>query len=245
MMACVDDATAGCTYDQQQEWIKIVNDFNLTLQSDFCYMPCTNQSTKADLMFKCFTDANFESLISDIQTSSSAGPADPKCLLLKDMNNCLTGVTANCPALTDVSHDRISSVDPSGAAYSKCGVPTFSAATTNAPVGLMDTNSMTPNAVYATTTKVKTDVGQLILIILGAIVITATIIVVLIVIILTVRRRRAAHRRSIFKDWRPNGQKVYRDEPQYVTTAAAEQEGFRPLRYTNRSGFLNEAVVVD
>jgi hypothetical protein len=160
------------------------------------------------------------------------------------MVDCLKNATANCPALTDVSHERINSPESSGNAFTKCSLPLFPAATTTAPLGLLNSKPLIMDSSTVSTTKTKTDVGQLILIILGTIVIVATIIVIIIVVCVSISRRRAAHRKSIFKDWRPNGQKVYRDEPQFVSTNI-EHSGFRPINYSNRSGFLNEAVVMD
>jgi hypothetical protein len=157
---------------------------------------------------------------------------------------CLKNATSSCPALTDVSHERINAPEKSSEVFTKCGLPLFAAATTTAPLGLLNSKPVIMDNSTVTTTKTKTDVGQLVLIILGTIVIVATIIVIIIVVCVSVRRRRTAHRRSIFKDWRPNGQKVYRDEPQFVSTNI-EHSGFRPINYSNRSGFLNEAVIVD
>jgi len=241
MSECVTTATRGCDYQYQDDWKTIVGDFNKSLQSDDCFPACQNQVMRESLMFSCFANVDYETLVLDIHYSE-VGPQDISCLVLNEMNDCLKNATTNCAALTDVCHERINAAQYSGEAFTKCSLPLFAAATTNAPLPLLNTPPARPANMSAAVEQSKTDVGQLILIILGSIVIAATVIVIIIVIIVACRRRQAKHRRSIFKDWRPNGHKVYRDEPQYVATA---QPGFRPLNYSHTSGFLNEAIVHD
>jgi len=243
LYVCIDMAVAGCTYDEQETMYNIVGEFNKTLQEDSCNERCQSQDDKANEMWACFTTAGFDSLIPTINSNSAATSTDAGCMMLSDMDACLKAATSDCPALTDVSYNKINSVDGSAQAYTTCGVQAFQEATTLSAVVLPDTG--TPIPMQASTTKPKgLNGGELVLVILGSIVIAATIIVIIIVIVLTVRRRRAAYRRSILRDWRPNGHKVYLDDPQFSQTQEirpAHSPAYRPYNFSNTSGFLNEA----
>jgi len=240
---CIRDAVIGCNYDEQEVWYQYIDDFNKTMTSDDCYPPCTGQEARGQLMFQCFNDANFEQLISDLSSSTDVQSSNPSCGKLSTMSTCLLEATNGCPALTDITHDRIYNVPNSAEVFSKCGVSPFLTATTNAPVALLDTNSMQPYPYTVTKSPDSLNGGEQLLVILGSIVIAATIIVIIIVIVLTIRRRRAEHRRSLLRDWRPNGQKVYMDdEPQFTT--AQRGDLYRPVAISHNSGFLNEGVRV-
>jgi len=259
MSSCVNSAVAGCMEDEQLVWVQIVADYNTTLQSDGCYAPCTSQAARMTEIQTCFAyvGGSVDGLVATIASTPNISPQDPNCQALSTLNTCLTTAASGCPALMDLTYDLIYSANQSGAAYAACGVTSLVAATTNAPVALLNPLSMTPPAYLASTTSSGSsggmDQGQLILIILGSIMIAATIVVIIAVIILTIRRRRAVHRRSILRDWRPNGQQVYMDDPRLVSANQGAQfiQGgqvrsgqaiFRPVNYANNSGFLNEGA---
>jgi len=97
------------------------------------------------------------------------------------------------------------------------------------------------------------------LIILGAILIAA-IILIIIVGICWARRRNAIKKRNILRDWRPNGQEIYRDDPNnffrretidfrsaneggrvfqpHHVTEEREQSNVREV-YVNRGAYIN------
>jgi hypothetical protein len=62
---------------------------------------------------------------------------------------------------------------------------------------------------------------------------------------MTISRRNASYRRSILKDWRPNGQRVYRDEPNQMNGAPDDFSGYRPVQYAYESGgIVNNGAMV-
>jgi hypothetical protein len=237
---CIRDAVAGCNYEEQEVWYQYVRSYNKTLTADGCYPACTNQEARAQGMFECFSGVDFEHLISDMHSAQDVQSSDPSCRLLYSMITCLLSSTNGCPALTDITHDRIYHAPNSVEVFSKCGIAPFQSATTNAPVALLDTNSMMPD--LQTTTKFPGSLseGETLLAILGSIFIIATLIVIIVVIIVTIRRSRAGHRRSILRDWRPNGQKVYIDEPQFHP--AQNSNLYRPITISHNSGFVEDTV---
>jgi len=239
---CIIDAVAGCQVDEQDIWYQYVIDFNKTLAADGCNPSCTNQNTRGQQMDKCFSTANFEQLVSNIYSTPDVQGSDPNCLTLYTMNACLISSTSGCPALTDIAHDRIYYTANSAAVYSMCGIAIFPAATSSAPVALFDANSMMPDPPTPTKSPGDLPGSELLLVILGSIVIITTIIVVIIVIILTIRRRRAVYRSTLLKDWRPNGHKIYRDEPQ--VPPAHNGNLYRPIAISHNGGFVDETVHV-
>jgi len=239
---CIRESVAGCFVDEQEVWYDFVKSFNKTLTSDDCYPSCVNQEERAQRMFRCFNDANFEQLVIDIHSTPNVQSSDTSCRDLNSMDTCLLSATYDCPALTDVAHDRIYNTPYSAEVFSKCGIAPFQAATTNAPVVLLDTNSMMMNSPTSTRSPGALDGGETLLIILGSIVIIATIIVILIVVIVTIRRRRAARRRSLLGAWRPNGHKVFMDEPTFIP--AQNGNLYRPIAISHNSGFLDENLHV-
>jgi len=235
---CIREAVAGCNVDEQEVWYDYVTSYNKTLAADNCYSSCTNQDTRSQMMFQCFSDANFEQLVSFIHSTRDVQGADPPCRDLKTMDLCLLLWTNGCPSLTDISYDRIYKANYSVEVYTRCGVALFQPATTNAPVALLDTNSMMPDVVLTTRSPVALNGGEKLLVILGSIIIIATIIVIIIVIIVTIRRRRAAYRRSFLRDWRPNGHKVFIDEPQFHPAQIGNL--YRPIAISHNSGFVED-----
>lgn len=215
LYTCVDASVAGCSYDSQIAWYSNVDSFNASLQSDDCYPGCTNQATRESKMYSCFDAASFSSLAPSIAGDPSQGPSSPACTTLITMNNCLTDATSGCPALTDVTYARINSTSGGNAAYARCSIGLYQPATTSAPLDVLNT---LPDPTYPpTTTSSSTSINgvkgtDLLIIILGAALVLATILIIIVAICLA-RRRNAIKKRTLLRDWRPNGQEMYRDEP--------------------------------
>jgi len=235
---CISLAVALCNVDEQDVWMEYVTNYNKTLNADGCYPACTDQETKAQRMFQCFNVANFEQLIVDIYSSQDTETSSG-CRVLRSMTNCLDSSTAGCPALMDITHDRINNTLRSTEVFSMCGISPFQAATTNAPVALLDSNSIMPDPLSTTTLSGALDEGEKLLVILGSIVIISTFIVLIIVIVLTIRRRRAAYKRSFLRDWRPNGQRIFLDEPQLMP-AQSSKGLYRPVAISHNNGYIDD-----
>jgi len=240
--SCIREAVAGCFYDEQQVWYEYVTSFNKTLTTDDCYPACTGQNTRAQRMFQCFNEVSFEQLIMDISLEQDVQSLSTSCLTLNAVRACLLGATNGCPALTDISHDRIYNTPYSADAFTKCGIVPFQGATTNAPVALLDTNSMRPDPLSTTRFPGALTESETWLVTIGSIVIITTIIVVIIAIVLAIRRRRAEYHRSLLRDWRPNGHKVFIDEPKFYPAQNANL--YRPIAISHNSGFLEDRAHV-
>jgi hypothetical protein len=235
---CIKEAVAGCYVDEQEVWYDYVKSFNRTMTTDDCYPSCVNQEERGERMFRCFSDANFGQLVDDIHWTVDLETTGTSCRDLNTMNTCLLSATYDCPALTDVSHDRIYSTPYSAEAYTRCGIASFQAATTSAPVALLDTNSMMMDPDSTTRSPGALDGGETLLVILGSIVIIATVIVILIFIIVAIRKRRAADRRSLMGNWRPNGHKMYLDDPQFIPAQSGNL--YRPIAISHNKGYIDE-----
>ena len=237
MYACVDDAVAGCMYAEQTDWYSIVTSYNTSLQSDDCYPACTNQVSRELVMFSCFDVADFSNLARTITQSTTIDQSSSECSTLSQMDSCLKNSTTNCPALTDVTYDRINSTVGGKESYMKCGLASPKPATTIAPLYTLASQTPTPGT---TSSSDKVDGTDLLIIILGSLLILATILVITVAICLACRRRREVRRRSILRDWRPNGHKVYRDEPQWIRQERidfrAANEGGRVYSPNHREG---------
>jgi len=247
LSACVDVASAGCTEQQQRVWLKVVVAYNQTLQANGCYTPCVNQTVRIAEMQSCYDSfGSPEDIISQVVAQYNIVPQSPpsSCQTLAALSTCLVGTTTGCPALIDLTYDRINAVTAASAAYTACRLQQLMPATTSVPLVLFDTATPADTLDGTVTTAPDDGIGQLIIIILGCIVIASTIAVVIAVIVLAVRKRRS-HRQSILRDWRPNGQKVtYMDEAHLFlpSNQSPRQSGYRPQNYADLNGIINQAV---
>jgi len=247
LSACVDSASAGCTEQQQLVWSKVVVAYNQTLQANDCYAPCVNQTVRIAEMQSCYDSfGSPEDIISQVTAQFNVIPQSPpsSCRAFATLSTCLVGATTGCPALIDLTYDRINAVAGVSAAYAACMLPQFMPATTSVPLALFDTATPADTLDGTVTTAPDDGIGQMVIIILGCIVIASTIAVVVTVIVLAVRKRRS-HRQSILRDWRPNGQKVtYMDEAHLFppSNQSPRQSGYRPQNYADLNGIINKAV---
>lgn len=239
---CVSNAVAGCYYAEQADWFNLANDVNITYMSNACYLPCQNEVTMQNQLQTCFQQYNPTITISNVLATPDANSQSSPCSSLSQMNSCATNAAGNCPALMDLAYYTIFTVQGANSAYQKCAIAPPAMATTNAPVALF--NTMTTTGSTTNSNEILSTGVSILLIILGSIIIAATLVILICMCVLLARRRHAAYRKSLLGDWKPNGQTVYRDQPQVMTTTQPViQNVFRPLRYTSNQGpFVNEAA---
>jgi hypothetical protein len=252
LSSCLQKALSGCNYAEVQVWEKITRDYNISLQADSCNPSCTNQAAKILDTQQCFTYSNglqFETLLELINDQQQATPTRTQCSILSAINSCVTSSTSGCPALQSYSYARIQAAPGATDAYLQCNLLAFQPATTNAPVLLLNANllALSTTAASSTPSVVTYDQGQLILVALGSVIIVITLIVILLLIICTcrIRHNTAMREKSLLKDWRPFGHKIFTQPPRDAATIVRPMTGlnaYKPISsYPSNDGFINDA----